>query len=269
MNLWRPVQPLLRLDWTSTSALYPARHPQKADGAGLFVTATSSAGKPMTGPTKKSRTMEEAAGRMVFQAEPWDCERTQVFNALREFSDRHPSLAPTTPRELVFSCFNGAMPTAVGGHSGWLGKLQKRIGPRVLTLASKPDGSARWSTVANAVAEEDCSFPLIAVSSRYWTEVSSSPSDLGDMEHIIIVLAADKNDAWIFDCYLDRVWHSTRSKFPVPNPRLPNKAIVRLPMTRLIGYWEETNPPRFYFYFRRSRARTRVLSEFGRYSSRR
>ena len=217
------------------------------------------------GPTKGSRTPSEVASHMVFQAESWDCERTQMFNVLKEFGERHPTLAVASPRELVFSCFNRALPTPVGGKAGWAAKLQTSLGERVRLIISKPDGSARWSTVAGAISDEDCSFPIIGVSPDYWSEVSNSQQDLGGPEHDIVVLAADKSNALVFDCYLNRIWASGRSRLPSPKTVDPTYAVVSLSMTKLVSLWERTNPPRFYCYVRRTRVRKPSLSEFGRY----
>ncbi len=199
---------------------------------------------------------------MSFQAAPWDCDRTQVFNSLADFARRHRSLGITSARSLVFSCFNGAMPTAAGGKSGWLGKLARKLGPRVAIVSSGLRPATDWGAVTRALGDPDASLPVIGVSSDYWAEVDAQPQRMGGLEHALLMLAADKINATVFDCYLNRICASGKCRLPLPRSITPRQAVVELPMTRLIRYWEATNPPGFYFYLKREKYRMTSLRDF-------
>jgi hypothetical protein len=211
---------------------------------------------------KGSLRPKEVAEKMVFQATPWDCERTQVFNVLAELLRRSPGENPASPRDLVFSCFNGAVPTPVGGKAGWFAKLAQRVGPRFEAVVSKPEGTARWANVTDALSEEAASFPVIAVSSGYWAEVDTRPKELGDQEHCLALLSADKVSAVVFDCYLNRICSMGHCELPLGRSIAPGDAAVEVPLQRLFKYWEGTSPPRFYFYVRRLGYRLKSLAEF-------
>ncbi|MCL4308641.1 MAG: hypothetical protein M1126_04675 [Candidatus Thermoplasmatota archaeon] len=197
---------------------------------------------------------------MVFQATPWDCERTQVFNVMAELLRR--SSGAASPRDVVFSCFNGTVPTPVGGKAGWFAKLAGRIAPRFEPVVSRPDGTGKWANIIGALQDENTSFPVISVSKDYWGEVDSRPKELGDLEHALVLLSADKADAVVFDCYLNRICSMGHCKLPLGRSIAPRNAVVEVPVQRLFKYWEGTSPPRFYFYVRRVGYRATSLAEF-------
>jgi hypothetical protein len=211
---------------------------------------------------KRSRSPAEVASKMQFQVEPWDCERTQVSNAVAEYGERIPGANITSARTLVFGCFNGTLPTPVGGKNGWEAKLRRALGERHQVITTRPGALPPWDLVVRTLGDETCSFPVLAVSPAYWAEVDTRPKEMGDMDHVLLVLDANKDRVVCFDCYMNRVGARGCSKAGLSRSVTPREAVVEVPVERFIKYWQATVPPRFLFYIKRSRSRTLPLSDF-------
>jgi hypothetical protein len=108
----------------------------------------------------------------------------------------------------------------------------------------------------SATEDDLSSFPVIGVSSDYWGEVSDNKRAFGELDHSLVVLGLDKNDAQVFDCYLHKVVRTTHCKLTMPRSLTPAQAIVQLPVVRLREYWEQAFTSRYTFYIRRVNRKT-------------
>lgn len=183
-----------------------------------------------------------------WQASAWDCEPTQVFNILHELANRHANPSVGLGLDVIHRVFPAALEGPSWSHA--IRALGKRLPSNYKVVYALGSTNSRWPNVEAVLAADDCSLPIIAVSSEYWKEVTTGGNEGAGMDHALVVVGRSEDKIVVFDSYIAILARSTYARTGIGKLKISD-GLVKIEEVELIRYWEESQVPRYQLWVQR------------------